>query len=47
MTLSTQFLKFPKPLINYKINIYLLSLSTALAAKIFIMKSLFMLAVYR
>ncbi|BAG01629.1 unknown protein [Microcystis aeruginosa NIES-843] len=38
--LSTQFLKFPKLLINYRINIYLLSLSTALAAKIFTMKSL-------
>jgi hypothetical protein len=32
-------------LANYKINIYLLSQSTALAAKIFTMKSLFMLAV--
>jgi len=35
----------PKLLINYRINIYLLSLSKALAAKIFTMKSLFMLAV--
>ena len=47
LSLSTQFLKFPKLLINCKINIYLPSLSTALAAKIFTMKSLFMPALYR
>ena len=41
LNLSTQFLKFPTFLINYKTNNYLRSLSMALAAKIFTVKSFF------